>query len=71
MIWHGSPLHNPVSLNQQRHLLDAPQHCGGVCARGQQAHQVSKLNNFDCREERRRVKTHERKETELLLMLKP
>lgn len=51
---HGSPLHHPVPLNQQRHLLDAPQHRGGVCAGGEQAHQVSKLDDFDCTEDRGR-----------------
>lgn len=44
-----SPLNNPVPLNKQRHLLDATQHWGRICARGEQAHQVRKWHHFDWR----------------------
>lgn len=48
----NSPLNNPVPLDQQRHLLDASQHCGLVSTRGEQTHQVSERHHFDCREHR-------------------
>lgn len=43
----SSPLHDPVALDEQRHLLDAAQYCGGVRSRGQQPHQSSKRHHLD------------------------
>ncbi len=45
--WRGTkPLHDPVALDEQRHLLDAAQHRGGVRSWGQQPHQIGKRHHL-------------------------
>ena len=47
------PFDDPVSLDQQRHLLDAAQHCGGVDARGEETHEVGEGHHLNWRPTRR------------------
>lgn len=41
-----SPLHDPVSLHQHRHLLDATQNSHRVDGGAQEAHQVGKRHDL-------------------------